>query len=811
METLLRDIRLAFRHVLRRPRTSVLVVLCATLAIGLNATIFSLVSAVAFFEPAADDPDQLVRLYSSHPGFAYASLSYPNYVDLREQNEVLTDLTAYSVAAANVSVDGRNERLPTVLASGNYFETLGVRAARGRVFTAADDVDRMGHPVAVIGDRFWRTRFGADPDVIGRTMLVNSEPITIIGVTPPEWRGTFPGLVLDLWLPMQMQPLLQPAQPNVLEARGMGWLMSAGRIKPGLDLEQVQAGLDVTSAALAAEYPRFNDTKTVLAVRGVVPFPPSFQRVLEMGSFAMLFLVACVLLIACANIAGLLLARAEERRREIGIRLAIGAGRPQLLRQLLLESAVLAGLGGVFGTLLAVAASRAFPSLFPSLGGLPVSVNIAPDLRVYGATLALTLVTGLVFGLLPALSSTRWNLVTALKAQSEGGRSRIPMRQVLVGFQVAVSMMLLITAGLFVSSLQNERGVELGYDDSGVLLAGLDPSLHGYGPEEGLRFFEALRDKVASTPGVESVAFGEMVPLNMIGNQQQGIEVEGYDPAQGERMNIDYNVVSEGYFETLGLRLEEGRGFSRSDGAESRPVVVINRALANRYWPDQAALGSQLWTGDEWREVVGITVDAQITTRRGDPQPHFYVPLRQWWVPEQRIHVKAAGDAIAMVPSVRRAVAELDPSVALYDLRTMDRHLEESLLLQKLATHLVALFGGLALVLASVGLFGLLMHAVVARRREIGIRMSVGAQMSDVFALIVRQGLLVVTVGMGFGAVGAAAAGRGLGGLLYGVQTVEPKVYLYVCLVLVTTALVAISVPALRATRVDPITALRQD
>ncbi|MEO1368140.1 MAG: FtsX-like permease family protein, partial [Acidobacteriota bacterium] len=572
-------------------------------------------------------------------------------------------------------------------------------------------------------------------------------------------------------------------------------------MKPGLGMEQVQAGLTVTAAALSAQYPEANETWGVMAVGGVVPFPPTFQRILHMGSFAMLFLVGCVLLIACANIAGLLLARAEERQREIGIRLAIGAGRGQLMRQLLVESSVLAALGGVFGTLLALGAAQVFPRLFPSLGGMPVSVDISPDAKVYAFTLGLTLATGLVFGTLPALTSVRASLVSSLRAESGVGRSRLPIRQVLVGFQVAASMMLLATAGLFVASLQNERGVELGFEAQGLLLAGLDPSLHGYGQEEGQRFFDALAEEVGALPGVESVAFGEVAPLTLVSSQQQGIAIDGYEAAEGERMNPEYNVVSEGYFDVLGLRIEEGRGFTRADAAESRPVVVINRALADRYWVGRPALGDRLWTGDAWREVVGITASAQVVDRRGEAGPHFYLPLRQWWEPSQQLHVKTSGSPLAVSGSVRRIAAELDPSMVVYDLRTMDQHLEESLLLQKLGTHLVGLFGGLALLLASVGLFGLLMHTVIARRREIGIRMSIGARAVDVFLQILREGLAVVVVGMGLGVVGAVAAGRGMGGLLYGVDTVEPGVFLVVGVVLMATALVAIGVPALRATR----------
>lgn len=813
MNDIARDLRLAGRNILRRPRTSVLVVLCAALAIGLNATIFSLVSAVALFEPAAENPDELVRLYGTYPGFEHASLSYPNYVDLRDRNEVFSDFATYGVTAANVSIDGHNERMPAVLVTGNYFRTFGVHAARGRVFTAEDDVNRMGHPVAVIGDRMWQTRFGSDPDVVGRTISINSQPFTVIGVAPPAWRGTFPGMVLDLYIPMQMQPLLQPAQSDVLESRGSGWLMSAARLKPGISLAKAQAGLDITVAALVEQHPELNEDWGVAVHQGVVPFPPSVGRVLEMGSAAMLLLVGCVLLIACANIAGLLLARAEQRQREIGIRLAIGAGRGRLVRQLLVESTLLALLGGGFGMLIAVAAARVFPGLFPSLGGLPVTVDISPDAGVFGFTLALTLLTGLVFGLVPALQSTRLSLVPVLRGEAGAGtgKKRLTMRRLLVGFQVAMSMMLLLTAGFFVTSLDKERHVELGFESKGLLLVGIDPSLHGYDEATGLQLLDQLRQRVAALPGVVSAAYGETVPLALVGNQQRGIQVEGYTPAEGERMNPEYNMVSEGYFATLGLPVEEGRAFTVADNGEAAPAVVINRALADRYWPRGGALGSRLYTAGAWRTVIGITADGKYNNRREQPQPHFYLPIRQVWEPTQQLHVASTVEALSLVTPVRRALAELDPKVAIYDVRSMDQHLEQSLLLQKLGTHLVGLFGGLALVLASIGLFGLLMHAVASRTREIGIRMSIGARAGDVFRQVLGEGFALVTAGMALGALGAGLLGRLLSGLLYGVSGTEPGIYAGVGSILLVTALAAIALPALRATRVDPMTALRHD
>ncbi|MCG8455178.1 MAG: ABC transporter permease, partial [Holophagales bacterium] len=541
MDDLFRDFRFGLRQMIRRPRTSVLVVLCASLAIGLNATIFSLVNATVLKPPAIAEPGEMVRLFGTYPGFDFASLSYPNFVDLAERQQAFEDMAAFSVLPSNVAIDGRSERLPAVVVTGAYFSTLGVTASRGRVLGPQDDTTRMGHAVAVISDRLWRTRFGADPGVVGREMTINSQPFTVVGVTPAEWKGTFPGVLLDLWIPIQMQPLLQPSSPGTLDSRGSGWLTTLARLPPGVEPGEAQARLDVAVAGLREAFPDQNEDWAVAVHAGTMPLPPAAGRVLEMASLAMMVLVRCVLLIACANVAGLLLARAEERRREIGIRLAIGAGRGRLVRQLLVESVTLAAVGGLLGTGLAMAASRVIPSMLPSLAGLPVVVDVSPDARVYAFTLGLTVATGLLFGLLPALQATRADLVPMMGAGAVpgGGRRRFRLarfgpRHALVGLQVAMSMVLLFTAGLFLGSLDNERKVEIGLDSEGLLIAAMDPSLHGHDTESGLSFFDAVRERVAALPGVESAAWGETVPLALVGNQQRSIDVEGYEPAEGE-------------------------------------------------------------------------------------------------------------------------------------------------------------------------------------------------------------------------------------------------------------------------------------
>ena len=455
MDDLFRDLRFSLRQILRRPRISFLVVLCAALAIGLNASVFTLVNAVTLRGPDIDEPDRMVRLVGTYPGFSFASFSYPNFKDLEEldaasDRPTFEGLAAYAVRGANVSVGGEHERLSAVMVSGDYFRTLGVDAARGRVLGPADNEVRSGHPVAVISDRYWRLRFGSDPTVVGRNIVINSEPFTIVGVTPPDWAGTFPGMVLDLYIPLQMQPLLQPAQADALDSRSYGWLTTLARLTDDVDRAQAQERMKAAAATLTESFPAFNEDWGIDVHPGVSPVIPSFQEAMELSSFAMLGLVAAVLIIACANIAGLLLARAEERQKEIGIRLAIGAGRGRLVRQMLVESLTLAAVGGLLGTWLADGAMSVFAAQSTWIGDQPVVMNLEPDPRVYAYSVALTLITGLLFGLLPALQATRPDLVPVLKGESgrDGSRRRFPLRQGLVCFQVAVSMMLLIPKNL---------------------------------------------------------------------------------------------------------------------------------------------------------------------------------------------------------------------------------------------------------------------------------------------------------------------------------------------------------------------------
>lgn len=811
MDSLLQDLRISLRHLIRSPRTSSIIVLCAALAIGLNSSIFNIVHAFVLRPPAVEEPDELVRLYSTYPGFQFASLSYPNYADLRDHNQVFSDLAAYAIRPANLTTDGETVQANAMLATGNYFSTLGVAATRGRLFTAEDDRHRGGHPVVVLGHRYWQRRFGGDADVIGKKVLLNGQPFTVIGVLTPDFAGNIPGFVIDLWVPMQMQPVFMPSDADWLDSRGQGWLSTFARLAPGTAREQAKAHLDGLIERLRDDNPDLDEDWSIDVYAGISPIPPNVGSVFQASSAVALVLVFCVLLIACANVASLLLARAEARQKEISIRLAIGAHRGRLIRQLLTESLVLSGLGGAFGIAIALWTGRVFPTLVPSLG-VPIELDVAPDPTVLGFTLVLTLATGCLFGLAPALQASKPDLVPTLKGEAGRGarRGRLPLRRALVAFQVAVSMVLLVSAGLFIRSLQQERQIDPGFETENVMLSKIDPSLFGYDEDRGLLLFDDLRNRVSALPGVRSVSFGEIAPLTFANSQQWGIEVEGYEAAPAERMNMDYNVVDESFFATLEIPILAGRAFERTDDAEGPPVVIVNQAMADRFWGGNA-LGRRLRTGDTWREVVGITATGKYRTLRETPTAYMYLPLRQVWQPAQEMFVRTAGDPVTLVASARAALREIDPNLPLTDVRTFQQHAEGSLFLSRMGARVIGLFGGLALVLATVGLFGLLSHAVVRRTREIGIRMSVGADRRDVFALLLREGLTLTAFGLACGLSAAFAVGRLASGLLFRLSGADPVTFVAVTAVLLATSVLAIAVPALRATRIDPVVALHYE
>lgn len=811
MESLLRDLRFALRKLTRERRLSGLVLLCIALGIGVNAAIFSLVDGFFLRPLPVRAPEQLVSVHSSHPGFRYASFSYPNYTDLRDAGTDVQDPVAYSYASFSLSVEERNERLFGALVSGNYFSALGVDAELGRMLTVADDVEIGGHPVVVLSHDLWRGQFGARSDVVGREVRLNGHVFTVVGVAPEGFQGVARMLAPQVWVPLAMQP--QVTVTSSLTSRGHGWLQVVARLPDGVTLASAQAAVDRHAEAMERAHPDALEDWGITLTANPSDLPPNMQSFMVGASGLMLVVALCVLLVACANVAGLLLARAESRRREMGIRLAIGASRRRLIRQLLTESTLLALTGGVAGLLIGWWGARLLPSVFPDFG-VPTAVDLQLDPRLLGFALLLSLLTGIVFGLVPALQSARTNPLFAVKgedADRTGRRRRVPLRNILVVAQVALSMLLLVGAGLFLRSLQHAEDLDPGFRAEGLLLADLDPSLSGYDRDASLRFYDQLGDRVEALPGVERVALSDMVPLRLGGNQQWTVEIEGYQPAEGERMNLDYNTVSPGYFETMEIPLVAGRGFDDRDTPDSPGVIIVNQTMASRYWPGGDALGRRVQMGSKWLEVVGIARDIKYMSLAEDPMPYMYLPLGPFYSPNLQLHVRTAGDPLALTASLREAVRTLDPFLPVVNLRTLEEEVTQALFLPRLGAGLTGSFGLLALILAAIGLYGVLAQIVSRRTREIGIRLAIGATHKDVFRQLLRGGLKLTAVGLVIGLVAALASSQVLATFLLGLSATDPVTYVTVTLLLIFVAIVAVAVPARRAMRVQPVQALRYE
>jgi predicted permease len=708
-----------------------------------------------------------------------------------------------------VRLGDRPERVWGALVGGEFFEVLGVGAALGRTFLPEEGLTPGSHPVVVVGHSFWRQRLGGDPGVLGQPLTINGRAFTVVGVVAPSFRGGEAAFGLDLYLPMMMQQAVVAG--NRLEARGDGWLEVVGRLAPGATLAQAQAGLDVLAARLAAEYP-------TNAGRGMAAFPLWRAPGSASGTLAPVLavlagLVSVVLLIACVNIASLLLARAAAREREVAVRLAVGASRGRLVRQLLTESVLLGLAGGLAGIAMAVVSSRALVALLPPTP-FPIEVRTGISLALLGFGTLLSMLTGILFGLAPALQATRSDLVAGLKQSSGalgGGRRPARLRQAMVVGQLALSMLLLVAAGLFLRTLWNARALDPGYAEDRGVLASLDLQPGGYEGEAGRAFHRELLRRVEALPGVRAASLATHVPLSLGGGSDTNGTIEGYELRENEHMVLFYNRVSPGYFDTLGVALVEGRGIDERDTAEAPGVAVVNETMARRYWPEGRALGGRLTLGRRTLEVVGIARDGRYLTLDEEPRNYMYLPLSQFWRPETTLQVATAVDPRSVLGSLHQTVAALDPELPLFDVRTLAEHRELAVYLQELTATLLGCFGLLALALAAVGVYGVVAQSVSRRTQEIGVRMALGASRGEILRLVLRQGLGLVAVGLLLGGVAALAVAPLFASQLVGVGAADPASFVATAVVLAAAALAACAVPARRGAAVEPVVALRED
>ncbi|HEY7182713.1 MAG TPA: ABC transporter permease, partial [Blastocatellia bacterium] len=813
MQTIWQDLRYCGRMLWKQPGFTLIVALTLSLGIGANGVIFSLVNALLLRPLPAPKPEELAAVYTSdYSGGGLGPTSYPDYIDFRDRNRVFAGVVAYeSPQPLSLNIDGANERMFGEIVSGNYFSALGLNPSLGRGFLPEEDRTPGERAVAVVSHKLWRSRFGGDPAIVGRSVKINGHPFTIVGVAPEKYVGLLRGFAVDWWIPAMMMGQAVPGS-NDLTNRWSHTFLVMGRLKPGVTLQQAQADFNSIAAQLYKEWPRHWENIRRQS-RSVSVAPETEARLLpDMRTpivifMALLMTVAgLVLLIACANIANLLLARATARRREIAIRLALGAGRWRLIRQLLTESVLLALIGGAVGLLLAAWGAELLMAIKPPLP-FPVELDLQGDWRVFGFMFGLSLLTGIVFGLTPALAASRPDVIASLKdetgAATAGGRTW-RLRGALVVTQVALSLLLLICAGLFLRSLRNASSIDPGFDADNLLALSMDLRLQGYDETRGRNFTDQLLERVRALPGVVSASLTDQLPLVLEGPNRRGMTVEGYTAQPGERREIDSSFVAPGYFETLRIPLLQGRAFQQQDNANAPGVALINEAFARRYWPGQSPLGKRIQMGvslsgvndEPYITVIGVVKDGKYASLGEEATPFIYLNLAQNVGLSPTLVARTQGDPLASLAAVRGEVAALDKNLPLYDVKTMRQHLGLALLPARLAGSVLGVFGLVAMALAAAGIYGVMAYSVSQRTREIGIRMALGANARDVLRLVARQGMTLVAIGMVIGLAAALALTQLLNSLLFGVSATDPLTFAVIALLLMFVALLACWIPA---------------
>jgi predicted permease len=824
MRTFLNDVRFGLRVLWKSKGFTAVAVLTLGLGIGVNAAIFSGVSAFVMRPlPGVGEPERLMSVFettATDGSHGYNDFSYPDLLDYRARTDVFEGLLGHTMTQAAL---GEREQADVVwgeLVTGNFFDVLKVRMQHGRGFLPEEDATPGTHPVVVLSDDLWRKRFGADADIVGRQIQFNGRPLTVVGVTPPEFTGAKWALGMKFWAPLMSKQFVAGGTNNWTTQRGNHWLEVQGRLKPGVTQEQAASALTSVATQLQAEYPAArNKDVRVLVMPEREGRWDDMGGVVRLSSGLALALVGLVLLVACANVANMMLARAVVRRREIGIRLALGAGRWRVVRQLLTESLLLALAGGAVGLVLSFWMTDALTTFFPTIA-YTISLDVSPDGRALLFTLAISLLTGLVFGLAPAFQATRPDLVPVLKGESQraGRARRLTLRNALVVAQVALSLVVLVCAGLFVQSFRHAKSIDPGFATSGSYVVSVNPGLFGYEKEQGRDFYRRLAERVRATPGVEAAGFVNWMPLGDSSNAWGPVyPAEQPVPPPGEGMDAHAQTVSPGFFKAMRIPLAEGRDFDERDREGLKPeAVVINETLARRLWPGEAlVVGKRMALGRDQAdqlEVVGVARDSKVRTLGEKPRNLMYVSVDQTYSGGLNLVVRApGGGGEAVVGAVRQAVKEIDARMPLYNVRTIEQHLTWAFWAQSMAASLATAFGLLALALAAVGLYGVVAYTVARRTHELGIRVALGAQARDILRIVLGQGMLLTLVGLGAGLVGAFALARLLSSLLYGISPGDPATYILVALLLALVALVACLVPARRATKVDPMVALRYE
>ncbi len=812
MRTLWQDARFGLRMLGKSPGFALVAALTLALGIGANTTIFTMLKSMILRPlPGARAADQLVVVVQRTVGGNPWTFSYLDYKDLRDRNQVFESLAASTPAPLSVRYGEKAERTWGEVMTGNNFEMLGVRAAMGRLLTPDDDRTPGAHPVAVVSYRFWSTRMGADPNVIGKTLFIGTMPFTVIGVTDPAYHGSTVGLTLDVYVPTMMSREVIPAW-GFLGHRDSSWLLVQGRLKPGIGLAQARASLHVLGAQMLKEFPN----RQIREKTELLPLPRSpfgGQSILFPILTVVMVVVGIVLLIACSNVANLMLARAAGRAREIAIRQALGAGRWRLVRQLLTESVLVSLLGGAASIALSLWANQHFANLkIPA--PYPVVLDANFDGGVFAFTLLLAVLSGVVFGLAPALHASKTDLVHALKEETGSRKfARSRLRSGLLVAQVALSLVLLIGAVLVLRSEGYATKIDVGFDADNVVTSAMDLTASGYSADAGRTFYRRLLERVRALPGVASATLSETLPLHVIGGASETVDVEGYTPQRNEDMAFYYARISPGYFANMRIRMIAGRDFDEHDDKNSAAVGIVNEQFARRFWRGQNPLGHRIQINNQWRRVVGVVHDVKVETLTEEPTSYVYMPLEQAYTGDMIVQARAASAAAApeVLGAIQKTVHEMDPNLPVFNTRTLRQHMEFAFVGYALASELLGVAGLQALVLAGIGIYGVIAFLVTQRTREIGIRMALGAQAGDVMRVLLWQGMRMAFLGAAIGLALAAGATRAMGALLYGVSARDPLTFAGVTVFLLLVAALACWLPARRAMRVDPIVALRYE
>ena len=812
MGTLLQDVRYGARMLWKHPGFSLIAVLTLALGIGANSTIFSWINSTLLNPlPGVSHTADLMTMTSGGTAESPHVFSYPDYLDLRSQTKAFSGILASSLWPMDLTGGGRPERIWGELVSANYFDVLDLRPILGRGFLAGEDSRSASAPVAVISYRMWQLRFAGSPDVVGRQINLNRHPYTIVGVAPAVFQGNQTGLRSEIWVPLGMIADVSD-RGGILEKRDANWLLLTGRLSPGVAPEQAQQEFSVLMSQIARQFPETHQGEIHCHIYPLWRAPGGANAYFHVLLPMLLAIAGVVLLLACANVANLLLVRSVTRRKEMAVRMSLGASRWRLVRQILVESLLLSLAGGALAMLITFWTAGSFMRFIPP-AGIPIWMDVRVDRTVLLVTLAASMLTALVFGVLPAMRSS--SLAPAAVLKEEGGTASGSVRKArlstaLVVTQISLSLLLLVCAGLIVRGFRKAQTFNPGFNADHMLLATFNLFSTGYTPERGIEFQRELQSRVAALPGVQSAALADWIPMGFTLSSRQ-VAPHGYVPRPHEDMGVETAAVSPGYFQTMEIPIVAGREFSTEDNSTSQPVMIVNRAFAGKYWPGKSALGMQVDVAGKAWTIVGITGTVNYDNLNEDPQPFFYQPMSQDYSLMAAIHVRTSGDPLAAVSAVEKTVHELNADVPVYDISTMAARVSIASTGERIAGTFVGTFGLLALVLAAVGIYGVVAYVTRQRTHEIGIRIALGAQRGDVLRLVLDHGLRLTLLGLVLGLALSALLTRYIANLMFNVSPRDPWIFAGVSLLLCIVALGACYLPARRAMRVDPMVALRYE